>query len=108
MDASDVWSAIGGSGPGVAVLATAQCGQEACGFGRPAVSALCEVGVMPFSVRHLLVSAVLPLGWHLRELDEAASAVSGEFVGAETIIMSAVHDPAAETAAVLLVCSGQV
>ncbi len=108
VDASDVWSAIGGPGHGVAVLATAQRGQEAGGFGRSAVSAVHEAGVEPSSVLRLLISAVLSPGWHLRELDEAASAVSDEFMSAETIIMSAVHDPAAETATVLLVCSGQV
>jgi hypothetical protein len=88
VDASDVWSAIGGPGPGpgVAVLATARRGQEADGFGRSAVSAVREVGVKPSSVRRLLISAVLPPGWRLRELDETASAVSGEFAGAETII----------------------
>ena len=108
VDGSDVWSAIGGPGHGVAVLATAHRGQEAGGFGRSAVSAVHEAGVEPSSVRRLLISAVLPPGWRLRELDEAASAVSGEFGGAETIIMSAVHDPAAETGTVLLVCSGGV
>ncbi len=62
VDASDVWSAIGGPGHGVAALATARRGQGAGGFGRSAVSAVHEAGVEPSSVRRLLISAVLPPG----------------------------------------------
>ncbi|TDH58317.1 hypothetical protein E2C06_33185 [Dankookia rubra] len=105
VDASDIWSAIGGPGRGVAVHAVAERGQEVEAFGRSALAAAYKVGVRPSSVRRLLINAVLPPGWRLRELDQLATTVSDAFDGADTAIMSAVYDPTAETASVLLVCS---
>jgi hypothetical protein len=74
-------------------------------FGRSALSAAYEVGVRPSSVRRLLISAVLPPGWLLCEVDELASTVANAFDDADTTFMSAVIDPSADTASVLLVCS---
>ncbi len=73
VDASDIWSAIGGPSPGAAIHAVADRGQGAAAFGRSVVSAACEAGVQLRSVRRLLISALLPPGWRLRELDELAT-----------------------------------
>ncbi|GGC68260.1 hypothetical protein GCM10011504_52780 [Siccirubricoccus deserti] len=105
VDASDIWSAIGGHGLGLAVHTVAGREQKAAAFGQSALSAAYEVGVRPSSVRRLLINAVLRPGWHLRELDELATTVSAAFENAGTAIMSAVYNPAADTASVLLVCS---
>uniref|UniRef100_UPI0005BDE83D hypothetical protein n=1 Tax=Belnapia moabensis TaxID=365533 RepID=UPI0005BDE83D len=105
VDASDIWSVIGGPSPGVAVHTVADQGQQAAAFGRSVVSAAYEVGVQLRPVRRLLISSVLTPDWNLRELDEFATTVADAFDGAETAIMSAVCDPTADTKSVLLVCS---
>uniref|UniRef100_UPI0005B938E6 hypothetical protein n=1 Tax=Belnapia moabensis TaxID=365533 RepID=UPI0005B938E6 len=105
VDASDIWSAIGGSRPGAATHAVADRGQGAAAFGRSIVSATCKAGVQLRSVRRLLISAVLPPEWNLRELDDLVTTVADGFEGADAAIMSAVCDPTANTKSVLLVCS---
>jgi cell division GTPase FtsZ len=105
VDAPDIWSVIDGQGASVAVHTVADQGQEVVAFGRSALSAAYEVGVRPSSVGRLLISAVLPPGWLLYEVDELASTVANAFDDADTTFMSAVIDPSADTASVLLVCS---
>jgi cell division GTPase FtsZ len=105
VDASDIWSAIDGQGASVATHTIADQGQEVAAFGRSALSAAYKVGIRPSSVRRLLISALLPSGWLLCELDELASTVANAFNDADTTFMSAVIDPSADTASMLLVCS---
>jgi hypothetical protein len=105
LDATDIWSAIGGPSPGLVIQAVAGRGQSPIAFGQSVVSAARAAGVRQPSVRRLLLVVLMPSAWRLHELDALATAIVERFGNAEIVVMSVVDDPTASTASVLLLCS---
>jgi hypothetical protein len=105
LDATNIWSAIGGANPGLAIPAVAGRGQSPVAFGQSVVSAACAANVRGHSVRRLLIGVLMPPAWRLHELDALATGILERFDNAEIVVMSAVNDPTANTASVLLACS---
>ncbi|MFC7475645.1 hypothetical protein ACFQS7_14835 [Dankookia sp. GCM10030260] len=105
LDATDIWSAIGGPRPCLAIHAAANRGQQPADFGQSVVLAACAAGMRGPSVRRLAINVLMPPAWRLHELDAVATTIAKAFDNADVAVLPAIHDPAADTASVLLVGS---